>query len=547
MTAEIKSVILAAVGGQGGGVLTEWIVTAAQLSGYEAQSISMPGMSQRGGATNLYLEIAIPGLAAGSDEVVFSQYPFPGQVDVVVSQEYLELGRVLQAGYTSERSTVVGSSHRLFAITEKLPLWGGRTEAEALTELGRAFSGNFVVFDALDVARQHGMDELAVNAILLGALAASHALPIARDTYERAVRDTEIGVEANLAAFRIGYDFVESGGHLVSREKRELAPVDLVQANASRLRHAERAGYLELIARADEKYPAELQDVLAEALYQLTDYQDAAYAARLLDYLDDVRALEPAGRSELSRQFVKHITPLLTYEDVIRVASFKTDPERFEKIRRDFNVKQGDVYVVHDFFDPDLEELYGILPNGLVKLFARPQEHHENGAEKQTTLPFKANVHSVTGAFPMWLLKRFRSWRLRSFRYAHEMRFVDEYRTWVAEFAPIDYNLACLVARTGQMVKGYGRVRRRTRWATRRYMDEIVRPATEMERELTVGYPLTLQLATEARRLLGIDERGVHLALALASGVFATWRLRGYPAALAEVEASMGAPVGPPR
>jgi hypothetical protein len=97
------------------------------------------------------------------------------------------------------------------------------------------------------------------------------------------------------------------------------------------------------------------------------------------------------------------------------------------------------------------------------------------------------------------------------------------------------------------MVKGYGRVRRRTRWATQRYINEIVRPSVEMERGVADGYPLTLKLATEARRLLGVDERGIHLALALAERVFTMCRERGYASALIEVEAALGAPVGPPR
>ena len=543
----IASVILAAVGGQGGGVLTEWIVTAAQLAGHQAQSISMPGMSQRGGATSLYLEIAVRDDATDTQPINFSQYPFPGGVDVVVSQEYLELGRVLQAGYTSERSTVVGSSHRLFAVTEKLPLWGGRTESEALTDLGRAFSGTFVVFDALDLARQHGMDEVAVNAILLGALAASAALPIAAELYERAIRETGVAVEPNLAAYRMGYEFVADGGHLATREKKELSSLDLTKTNAAKLPSSERTKYEELVAHVVKEYPAELHDVLVEALFQLTDYQDHHYAERLLSYLDDVRELEPSGATTLSINFVKHVTPLMSYEDVIRVAAFKTDPTRFQKIRKDFNVNKGDVYVVHDFFDPDLEELYGVLPNAIVSRFAKAQEHQEGATESQTTLPFKANVHSVVGAFPMWFLKRLRPWRTRSFRFAHEQKFIDEYRGWVKEFAAVDYGLACLVARTGQMVKGYGRVRRRTRWATRRYVAEILRPSVEMERGVALGYPLTNKLGTEARRLLGIDERGIHLALALTERVFATWRGTGYAAALAEVEAAMGAPVGPPR
>jgi len=45
------SILIAALGGQGGGVLTEWIVGAAAHAGYPAQATSIPGVAQRTGAT----------------------------------------------------------------------------------------------------------------------------------------------------------------------------------------------------------------------------------------------------------------------------------------------------------------------------------------------------------------------------------------------------------------------------------------------------------------------------------------------------------------
>ena len=158
-------------------------------------------------------------------------------------------------------------------------------------------------------------------------------------------------------------------------------------------------------------------------------------------------------------------------------------------------------------------------------------------------------MHSLVGAFPLWLLQRFRPWRRGSFRFRHEMAFVARYTGWIDEFAALDYELACLVARTGQMVKGYGRVRRRTRWATTRYVDEVLRPTAERERRepSANGYPLTLKLGAECRRLLGVDERGITLALDLTQRVYGAWDARGYAAALAEVATAQGAPVAPPR
>src|SRR4029078_10480788 len=58
------TILIAALGGQGGGVLTDWIVHAARGDGALAQATSTPGVSQRTGATTYYIEIARPPVGA---------------------------------------------------------------------------------------------------------------------------------------------------------------------------------------------------------------------------------------------------------------------------------------------------------------------------------------------------------------------------------------------------------------------------------------------------------------------------------------------------
>jgi indolepyruvate ferredoxin oxidoreductase beta subunit len=58
-------VLIAALGGQGGGVLTEWIVDAAAHADLRVQATSIPGVAQRTGATTYYLEIYPEPLPAG--------------------------------------------------------------------------------------------------------------------------------------------------------------------------------------------------------------------------------------------------------------------------------------------------------------------------------------------------------------------------------------------------------------------------------------------------------------------------------------------------
>jgi indolepyruvate ferredoxin oxidoreductase beta subunit len=47
-----------AVGGQGGGVLTNWIEALAHRNGYAVQATSVAGVAQRTGATIYYMEMA---------------------------------------------------------------------------------------------------------------------------------------------------------------------------------------------------------------------------------------------------------------------------------------------------------------------------------------------------------------------------------------------------------------------------------------------------------------------------------------------------------
>ena len=46
-----------AIGGQGGGVLVDWIIDVAERNGCFAQSTSVAGVAQRTGATIYYVEM----------------------------------------------------------------------------------------------------------------------------------------------------------------------------------------------------------------------------------------------------------------------------------------------------------------------------------------------------------------------------------------------------------------------------------------------------------------------------------------------------------
>src|SRR6516164_7302624 len=72
---------------------------------------------------------------------------------------------------------------------------------EKIQVAARAYSKKLIAFDALALAREHGTE---ANAVLLGALAGSGALPLKADAYREAIRAKGVQVDANLRGFEAG-------------------------------------------------------------------------------------------------------------------------------------------------------------------------------------------------------------------------------------------------------------------------------------------------------------------------------------------------------
>jgi indolepyruvate ferredoxin oxidoreductase beta subunit len=96
------TILIAALGGEGGGVLAEWLVELALRAGHPAQATSIPGVAQRTGATTYYVEIDPQRHAElGGRTPVMSLAPVPGCLDLMVASELLEAVRAIQNGYVS--------------------------------------------------------------------------------------------------------------------------------------------------------------------------------------------------------------------------------------------------------------------------------------------------------------------------------------------------------------------------------------------------------------------------------------------------------------
>jgi indolepyruvate ferredoxin oxidoreductase beta subunit len=351
MTAQPRSIniIVAALGGEGGGVLSDWLIAAAATEGLPVQSTSIPGVAQRTGATTYYLEIFPHRLAATDRRPILALTPTPADIDVVAASELVEAGRALQNGYvTPQRTTLIASTNRVFAIGEKSAMADGRFASDRILKAAETLAQRAILFDMAATAQTAGAP---INAVLFGALIGSGALPISRASAEQAIRQTKKSVEANLRGFAAGVD------------ASQRAAADDPASTPSR--KPARAGTDELVASARASLPPAVHDVVELGIERLVDYQGAAYADLFVRRLSPVARLEArveAADFAVTRETARFLALWMSYEDVIRVADLKTRAERLDRVRDDVGARDRDIVQVTDFLKPGIDELCSILP-----------------------------------------------------------------------------------------------------------------------------------------------------------------------------------------
>ncbi|WP_120296899.1 indolepyruvate oxidoreductase subunit beta family protein [Paraburkholderia sp. BL23I1N1] len=437
----IKIAILA-MGGEGGGVLADWIVDMGEHNGWIAQTTSVPGVAQRTGATIYYVELFPREAAERSGRLpVLALMPAPGDVDVVLASELMEAGRAVQRGFvTPERTTLVASTHRVYSIAEKSAMGDGRVESGALIAHASKAAKRFVRFDMAAAAEAAGS---VISAVLFGALAGTGVLPFSRLQFEATIERGGVGVAPSLRAFATAYSTAEADGKPVvdaPASPCEPSPRDPVVAR--------------VLQRVRDELPMAVQPVVVEGVRRLIDYQDLAYAGLYLDRLSAVRRSLTHEDVDLLRETARHLALWMSYEDTIRVADLKTRGTRFERVRDEVRIQPEQLLAINEFMHPRLEEICETLPVKFGRWLMRP--HLANRIVRRVTSAGRVvTTSSLRGYLLLYALSRARRWRRVTLRYALENARIEEWLQHVIVAARRNPVLAIEVAQCQGLVKGY--------------------------------------------------------------------------------------------
>jgi indolepyruvate ferredoxin oxidoreductase, beta subunit len=510
MSSAVKpiTILVTALGGEGGGVLAEWLVETAVRSGHSAQSTSIPGVAQRTGATTYYVEVfPLADAELGGKKPVFSLNPVAGAIDLLASSELLETARQIGAGMTTrERSHVVSSTSRSLTTAEKMPLGDGRTANADLLALVREHSREAQVFDMAKLARETGT---VISAVLFGAIAASGVLPLPRAACEETIRESDKGVAASLRGFAAAFDIVAT----MRMERRAVddavaaASAD-VAARASEAR-AERASDASdtTLDAALAALPADVRELVVLGHARLVDYQDRRYAELYLERLGRVRAAEQAGDPDdanghaATRAAARWLALWMAFDDVVRVADLKTRATRFARVAREVKVEPGDVLQVVDHFKPGVAELAGLLPRRFAAALVRWDRRRVARGREAFALPLKIRTDTVFGFLLLRGLAATRALRRHGSRFAAEQAAIERWLDGIVAAARGHAGLGAEIAECGRLIKGYGATNERGKENLLHVVDHLAvasRFASDGERAAAIRAARNAALADES-------------------------------------------------
>ena len=417
------NILVTGIGGTGVVTIGALIGMAAHLEGKGSTVLDQTGLAQKGGAVTCHLRIAqspndihAVRIAAGEADLVLG-------CDMVVVNDYWSLSKI-RAG----RSHVVLNSYEAMPGTFTTRPDMQFPAQQIVSAVKTALNGEAPdVVAATDLATKLLGDSIASNLFMLGYAWQKGWVPLSLDALMRAIELNAAAVEMNKAAFNWG----------------RLAAHDIEQVRTATDNSGVATGVP--MALDDSRLSTTLDERIVRRVAFLTDYQNAAYAAKYKALVDKVHSAEQAkapGSTALSEAVARYAFKLMAYKDEYEVARLYTSGD-FEKR-------------VRDTFDGDFKIHFHLAP----PLLARRDSEGKL---------LKAEYGSwVFGAFRLLAkLRGLRGTALDIFGYTaerrHERALIDEYFATVNELlAKLDHenlSLAVEIASLPEQIRGYGHVK----------------------------------------------------------------------------------------
>ena len=302
------------IGGTGSVTVVATIANAARLEGKHVIGLDQTGLAQKGGAV--------------ISDIKITHEPFSGANKISDGRTDLYLGfDILNA--TDPKNLDKCLPERTIAVvnTTQIPTGQMVSNRKVFFPIVPNLTAGIdkvtrkehnVYLDGQAMAEGLFGDAMATNNFMVGVAFQAGTIPLKAASIEQAIKNSGVGVEQSLAAFRWG----------------RMAVIDRAFVMAEIAKYAPKAVQAELTAGARAIVDAvgaqgETRRLLEVRVPELIAYQDEAYAKRYADVLERVVAAEKRavpGQSGLAEAAARYLYKLMAYKDEFEVARLHADP-----------------------------------------------------------------------------------------------------------------------------------------------------------------------------------------------------------------------------
>ena len=412
--------IVTGVGGTGVVTVGAILGMAAHLEGRGCGMIDMAGLAQKGGAVYSHIRLA------RSPEDIHAIRVEAGAANLILGCDLVVSGnrKVLGALRRGESIAVVNTAEVASGEFTRKPDYQlpALRLKRAITEAAGEGQADFI--DATAIASKLFGNTLAANMFLLGYAYQRGAVPLISAAIEKAIELNGEAVAMNLAAFRWG----------------RVALHDMAKI---------RALIEEAIPRTRQEHLTQgLDDLIARRVEFLTNYQDAAYAARYQARVAAIRAREAAavpGSEALAEAVARYLFKLMAYKDEYEVARLYTHGSFLKQVSAIF---EGDMRFTFHMAPPVLSKRHPVTGLPMKRTF---------GPWMMTALGLLAKLKGLRGT------------ALDPFGYTEERRterrLIADYEALLDEFGRSltagNHGAAVALAALPEKIRGFGPVKDR--------------------------------------------------------------------------------------
>jgi indolepyruvate ferredoxin oxidoreductase len=313
-------IVVAGVGGTGVITIGQLLGMAAHLDGLGIVTQDSAGLAQKGGATWSHVLLAKDQQQIQTTRVNMAAADLILGCDPIVSAGKETLSRMFEG-----RTHVALNSHSTpTAAFVKNTLWQNPAESCAAEIAVVVGVNGLASFDADKLSAHLMGDTLYINPMLLGYAWQKGWVPLSLEALKRAIELNEVAVSNNLMAFEWG----RHAAHHLDAVEGLLKPVQVIEF----------------------KKRTRLEDLIAQRVDFLTNYQNANYAEKYKKFIDAVHHKEQIfGKTSLTETVARQLFKLMAYKDEYEVARLHTDKQFLERIQTQF---EGDFKVFYHLAPP---------------------------------------------------------------------------------------------------------------------------------------------------------------------------------------------------